>query len=115
MLSKELQTHKRKGTMSNEPTAKKARVNTPSSIAPDDAAIATKVTTIAEVALTARVSAVVKSSMPPSSTSPPAKDLAPRPPARREEWEKKKEKKIVVKVHRKTRPDGSSDDGDNPR
>ncbi|KAG1334184.1 hypothetical protein COCNU_03G003030 [Cocos nucifera] len=109
MLSKELQAYKKKGTTSDEPAVKKARVNTPSSIASVDAAATTK------VAAATRVGAIIEGSMPPSSMSPPTEDPALRPLAGREEGEKKKEKKIIVKVHCKAHLDGSNDDNNNSR
>ncbi|EHA8587783.1 hypothetical protein COCNU_scaffold003215G000010 [Cocos nucifera] len=115
MLSKGLQACKRKGITPNEPAAKKARVNTPSFIAPTDATAAIEVTTTIEATPTTMVDTVVEGSMPPSSMSPPAEDLAPQPPVGRKGGEKKKGKKFVMKVHHRKCLGGSSNNDDNLR
>ncbi|EHA8587949.1 hypothetical protein COCNU_scaffold003676G000010 [Cocos nucifera] len=115
MLSKKLQACKRKGTTSDDPAAKKARVNTPSSIAPVNVATATEVAAVIEVDPIARVGTAIEGSMLASSMSPPVEDQAPQPPTKREEGERKKEKRVVVKVHHRACLSGFDDDDDSPR
>ncbi|KAG1360622.1 hypothetical protein COCNU_09G000850 [Cocos nucifera] len=116
MLSKGLQAHKKKGTTFEGPTAKEAKVDASTFVAPTGAATTIKVVNIVEVIPTAKVSIAVEDSVPLTSASSLIEDPAPYSPIGREEGEKKKKgKRVIMKVHQKACPSGSNGSDDSPR